>query len=425
MKLLNLKGGCLKPMNNELRLVAEMLNNPSIITNIDIDSEWFESPQCKLIVEAMTRLRGMKYTTEQVHREMRTIDYFKAGTADELDILKNSANQLGIERELARIIHNDYLDRKLHSASVKYAETLSKTDGDKLSRLLEEKRDVNHIKSDGKLDKAFSEFSENLDKPSDVLTTYKPLDAFLGGGLTGGKLIVLAGRPATGKTAFALNIMHKLFTDNENVQCDFFTFEMGQNELMTRLVSKETHINSLLFVGKDKLSQENKVKARKAYEEMKNTFDLRVYTSEYSNLNDIKYAIKQRLSDKKYVVFVDYAGLITVNDTRKNERQVMNEVTRELKKLTTDYGITIVLLAQLSRAVEQRQDKRPMLSDLKESGSLEQDANVTLLLSADDKDSRKIRCDVAKNREGMTGVAPFIFDKKFMDFSVDFDEWRG
>ncbi|MGH1785900.1 DnaB-like helicase C-terminal domain-containing protein [Enterococcus casseliflavus] len=412
-------------MNNELKLVAEMLNNPSIITNIDIDSEWFESPQCKLIVEAMTRLRGMKYTTEQVHREMRTIDYFKAGTADELDILKNSANQLGIERELARIIHNDYLDRKLHLASIKYAETLSKTDGDKLSRLLEEKRDVNHIKSDGKLDKAFSEFSENLDKPSDVLTTYKPLDAFLGGGLTGGKLIVLAGRPATGKTAFALNIMHKLFTDNENVQCDFFTFEMGQNELMTRLVSKETHINSLLFVGKDKLSQENKVKARKAYEEMKNTFDLRVYTSEYSNLNDIKYAIKQRLSDKKYVVFVDYAGLITVNDTRKNERQVMNEVTRELKKLTTDYGITIVLLAQLSRAVEQRQDKRPMLSDLKESGSLEQDANVTLLLSADDKDSRKIRCDVAKNREGMTGVAPFIFDKKFMDFSVDFDEWRG
>ena len=425
MKLLNLKGGYQKPMNNELKLVAEMLNNPSIITNIDIDSEWFKSPQCKLIVESMTRLRGMKYTTEQVHREMRTIDYFKAGTADELDILKNSANQLGIERELARIIHNDYLDRKLHSASVKYAETLSKTDGDKLTRLLEEKRDVNHIKSDGKLDKAFSEFSENLDKPSDVLTTYKPLDAFLGGGLTGGKLIVLAGRPATGKTAFALNIMHKLFTDNENVQCDFFTFEMGQNELMTRLVSKETHINSLLFVGKDKLSQENKVKARKAYEEMKNTFDLRVYTSEYSNLNDIKYAIKQRLSDKKYVVFVDYAGLITVNDTRKNERQVMNEVTRELKKLTTDYGITIVLLAQLSRAVEQRQDKRPMLSDLKESGSLEQDANVTLLLSADDKDSRKIRCDVAKNREGMTGVAPFIFDKKFMDFSVDFDEWRG
>lgn len=412
-------------MNNELKLVAEMLNNPSIITNIDIDSEWFESSQCKLIVESMTRLRGMKYTTEQVHREMRTIDYFKAGTADELDILKNSANQLGIERELARIIHNDYLDRKLHSASIKYAETLSKTDGDKLSRLLEEKRDVNHIKSDGKLDKAFAEFTDSLDKPSEVMTTYKPLDAFLGGGITGGKLIVLAGRPGTGKTAFALNIMHRLFSDNDNVQCDFFTFEMGQNELIKRLISKETRINSMLFVGNNKLSDENKVRARKSYEDMKNRFDMRVYTSEYSNLNDIKYAIKQRLSDKRYVVFVDYAGLITVNDTRKNERQVMNEVTRELKKLTTDYGITIVLLAQLSRAVMNREDKRPILSDLKESGSLEQDANVVLLLSADEKEERKIRCDVAKNREGMTGIAPFIFDKKYMDFSVDFDEWRG
>lgn len=220
-------------MNNELKLVAEMLNNPSIITNIDIDSEWFESPQCKLIVESMTRLRGMKYSTEQVHREMRTIDYFKAGTADELDILKNSANQLGVERELARIIHNDYLDRKLHSASIKYAETLSKTDGDKLTRLLEEKRDVNHIKSDGKLDKAFSEFSENLDKPSDVLTTYKPLDAFLGGGLTGGKLIVLAGRPATGKTAFALNIMHKLIDSSRRFSKAFRILQQDKPFLLS------------------------------------------------------------------------------------------------------------------------------------------------------------------------------------------------
>ncbi|MFS1174080.1 DnaB-like helicase C-terminal domain-containing protein [Enterococcus lactis] len=412
-------------MNNELSLVAEMLNNPSIITSIDVDSEWFENTQAKMIVESLTRLRGMNYTVEQVHREMRSIDLLNAGTVDELETLKGLAKQLGIERELARQIHDSYLDRRLHTASIEYAQTLSKTDGDKLQRLLEEKREINFIKSDGRLDKAFDEFCEMLEKPSNAMTTYKPLDDFLGGGITGGKLIVLAGRPATGKTAFALNIMYELFTKNDNVACDFFTFEMGQNELMTRLVSKVTRINSLLFVGKDKLTDDNKRKARKAYEEMKQAFDMRVYTSEYSNLNDIKYAIKKRVGAKRYVAFVDYAGLITVNDTRKNERQVMNEVTRELKKLTTDYGITIVLLAQLSRAVEQRQDKRPMLSDLKESGSLEQDANVTLLLSADENDSQKIRCDVAKNREGMTGIAPFIFNKKFMDFSIDFDEWRG
>ena len=114
-----------------------------------------------------------------------------------------------------------------------------------------------------------------------------------------------------------------------------------------------------------------------------------------------------------------------MNDSRKNERQVMNEVTRELKKLTTDYNITVILLAQLSRAVESRGDGKPVLSDLKESGSLEQDANVVMLLSADPNNERKIRCDIAKNREGMTGVAPLMFDKRFMDFSIDFDLWSG
>ena len=89
-------------MNNELSLVAEMLNNPSIITSVDIDSEWFESPQQKMIVEALTRLRGVNYTTEQVYREMRSIDLFGAGTVDDLETLKGLAPQLGIERELAR-----------------------------------------------------------------------------------------------------------------------------------------------------------------------------------------------------------------------------------------------------------------------------------------------------------------------------------
>ena len=140
-------------MNNELSLVAEMLNNPSIITSIDVDSEWFENTQAKMIVESLTRLRGMNYTVEQVHREMRSIDLLNAGTVDELETLKGLARQLGIERELARQIHDSYLDRRLHTASIEYAQTLSKTDGDKLQRLLEEKREINFIKSDGRLDK--------------------------------------------------------------------------------------------------------------------------------------------------------------------------------------------------------------------------------------------------------------------------------
>lgn len=412
-------------MNNEMKLVAELLNDTSLITAIEVDSTWFENFGYKNIVEAINRLRGTSYTLEQVHREMRVIDYFLSGTIEDLEMLKGLAESNGSEEELARQVHIDYLERNLSYASTVYAQTLSKQDGDKLQALLSEYEETAFTKPNGNLQNAFVQFSQSLDEENNAVKTYEPLDQLLGGGITGGKLIVLAGRPATGKTAFALNIMEQAFEKNQDVACDFFTFEMGQNELITRLVSKKTRINSLLFVSR-KLTKENKKKSRQVYMDMMQRYDMRVFTSEHSKLNDIKMAIRKRKDSKKnYIAFVDYAGLITVNDTRKNERQVMNEVTRELKKLTTDHNITIVLLAQLSRAVESRNDKKPMLSDLKESGSLEQDANAVLLLSADENDRRKITCDIAKNREGLTGVAPFVFEQQFMDFSVDFDRWRG
>lgn len=413
-------------MNDELQLIAELLNDTSLITSLELDSAWLASPVAKKYLDAIERLKGMNYTPEQVYREVKATDYFNAGTVDEIEMLKSHATgEMDIE-ETANKIHLKYVDGLLANASQAYIQSRSQKDFLEMQKYAELRADISVQKSDGHLQSSFVAFHKSLDDDSDALETYKPLDNLLGGGITGGKLIVMAGRPATGKTAFALNLMEQMFEKNTDVACDFFTFEMGQNELITRLISKKTRINSMLFLKKNNLSPENKQKSREAYMRMIKEYDLRVFTSEYSKLNDIKSAIKRnRNRKKKYVAFIDYAGLITVNDSRKNERQVMNEVTRELKKLTTDYNITIILLAQLSRAVENRNDGKPILSDLKESGSLEQDANVVMLLSADKNNNQKISCDVAKNREGMTGIAPFIFNKQFMDFGVDFDIWRG
>jgi replicative DNA helicase len=413
-------------MNEELQLIAELLADTSLITSLELDSEWLENAAAKKYLIAIERLKGMSYTPEQVYKEVRTIDLFNAGTVDEIEMLQGSATgELEVEEACNRL-HLKHVDNLLAQASQEYIMSRSQKHFEEMQRLAEQRADIAVVKSDGHLQKAFVEFSESLEKESEAIETYKPLDNLLGGGITGGKLIVMAGRPATGKTALALNLMERAFEQNENIACDFFTFEMGQNELITRLVSKKTKINSMLFLKKNQLSLENKQKSRQAYMKMLRDYDLRVFTSEYSKLNDIKAAIKKnRNRNKHYIAFIDYAGLITVNDSRKNERQVMNEVTRELKKLTTDYDITIILLAQLSRAVEARSDGKPVLSDLKESGSLEQDANVVLLLSADKNDRRKISCEVAKNREGMLGVAPFIFEQRYMDFSIDFDIWRG
>ena len=413
-------------MNEELQLIAELLEDTSLITSLEVNSEWFENNSAKKYIIAIEQLSGMTYTVDDVYREVKRIDIFNAGTATEIEMLKGHATKKANVEDLANRLHLKYIDNQLVKATQQYIMTRSQKDFIEMQKYTELRADISVTKSNGSLQKPYVEFHRSLDVEQGILETYKPIDNLLGGGFTGGKLIVMAGRPATGKTALALNLMEQMFEKNEDVACDFFTFEMGQNELVTRLISKKTRINSMLFVKKNNLSPENKDKAREAYKDILTRYDLRVFTSEHSKLNDIKSAIKKNRERKKnYVAFIDYAGLITVNDSRKNERQVMNEVTRELKKLTTDYNITVILLAQLSRAVESRGDGKPVLSDLKESGSLEQDANVVMLLSADQNNERKIRCDIAKNREGMTGVAPLIFDKKFMDFSIDFDLWSG
>ena len=413
-------------MNEELQLIAELLEDTSLITSLEVNSEWFENNSAKKYIIAIEQLSGMTYTVDDVYREVKRIDIFNAGTATEIEMLKGHATKKANVEDLANRLHLKYIDNQLVKATQQYIMTRSQKDFIEMQKYTELRADISVTKSNGSLQKPYVEFHRSLDVEQGILETYKPIDNLLGGGFTGGKLIVMAGRPATGKTALALNLMEQMFEKNEDVACDFFTFEMGQNELVTRLISKKTRINSMLFVKKNNLSPENKDKAREAYKDILTRYDLRVFTSEHSKLNDIKSAIKKNRERKKnYVAFIDYAGLITVNDSRKNERQVMNEVTRELKKLTTDYNITVILLAQLSRAVESRGDGKPVLSDLKESGSLEQDANVVMLLSGDPKNERKIRCDIAKNREGMTGVAPLIFDKKFMDFSIDFDLWSG
>ena len=413
-------------MNEELQLIAELLEDTSLITSLEVNSEWFENNSAKKYITAIEQLSGMTYTVDDVYREVKRIDIFNSGTVVEIEMLKGHATKKANVEDLANRLHLKYIDNQLVKATQQYIMTRSQKDFIEMQKYTELRADISVTKSNGSLQKPYVEFHRSLDVEQGILETYKPIDNLLGGGFTGGKLIVMAGRPATGKTALALNLMEQMFEKNEDVACDFFTFEMGQNELVTRLISKKTRINSMLFVKKNNLSQENKEKAREAYKDILTRYDLRVFTSEHSKLNDIKSAIKKNRERKKnYVAFIDYAGLITVNDSRKNERQVMNEVTRELKKLTTDYNITVILLAQLSRAVESRGDGKPVLSDLKESGSLEQDANVVMLLSADPNNERKIRCDIAKNREGMTGVAPLIFDKKFMDFSIDFDLWSG
>lgn len=155
--------------------------------------------------------------------------------------------------------------------------------------------------------------------------------------------------------------------------------------------------------------------------------DLKVYDT-VSELNHILGIIKERAAGQapgKYLAVIDYVGLIKVNNNRDRRLQI-EQITRELKNLANEHQVPIVILSQLSRGVEQRQDKSPILSDLRESGSIEQDSNVVGFLSNEETEEnhegyQRVKFSIKKNREGDLMDSTFKFYKAQMNFVEEFE----
>ncbi|WP_143353258.1 DnaB-like helicase C-terminal domain-containing protein, partial [Enterococcus villorum] len=316
-----------------------------------------------------------------VYREMQAINLLNSGTLEDLDTLVGNAPEDDITAHLVYFVKKDYIERELASTAKEFALNSTEDLAERLQGLLAEKNALKQNKPNGRLDNVYQEFLGLIDTEKPLLQTFDKLDNYLGGGLSGGQLVVIGARPAVGKTALGTSMAMEILQKNEGITIDFFTLEMTAWQLTARFVSRKAKINSILFRNPHNLSEKNKQITKQAFQEIMQ-HDLRVYGAEYEQLNDIKQVIYKRAKDKagRYVAFIDYAGLVGVTDSRKTERQVMNEVTRTLKLLTNELDITIILFAQLNRGMEQRAEKKPTLADLKESGSLEQDANVVLLL---------------------------------------------
>ncbi len=409
-------------MNNELALVASLLKEPKRLTEYEINPAWFVNEYCQQVLKALNNLKGTSYQLKDVYREMQAINLLNSGTLEDLDTLVGNAPEDDITVHLVYFVKKDYIERELANAAKEFALNGTEELSEKLQSLLAEKNALKQNKPNGRLDNVYQEFLGLLDTEKPLLQTFDKLDNYLGGGLSGGQLVVIGARPAVGKTALGTSMAMEILQKNEGTTVDFFTLEMTEWQLTARFVSRKAKINSILFRNPHNLSEKNQQISKQVFQEIMK-HDLRVYGTEYEQLNDIKQVIRKRAKGKagKYVAFIDYAGLVGVTDSRKTERQVMNEVTRTLKLLTNELDITIILFAQLNRGIDQRAEKKPTLADLKESGSLEQDANVVLLLSRNEQNEKIVDCQIAKNREGMTGCIPFKFIPQFMDFSIDYD----
>ena len=243
-------------------------------------------------------------------------------------------------------------------------------------------------------------------------------------------LIIVAGRPSMGKTAFCLNVASSI-CKNYKLPVIFFSLEMSKEQLLYRLLANETEISSLSL----RSGSINKKDWQKLNSSIKDLSILPIFIDDTPNISiqNIRSKIKKILFEQTKIglIIVDYLQLMEV-ERLKNENRVqeLSQITRALKTIARQFNIPVIALSQLSRSVESRIDKRPILSDLRESGSIEQDADLVLMLYREsyykqqktDNESVDSSIDiaeliVAKHRNGPTGIINLRFDAKYTKFS--------
>ncbi|MHB1453153.1 MAG: replicative DNA helicase [Saccharofermentanales bacterium] len=273
-----------------------------------------------------------------------------------------------------------------------------------------------------------SELSRSHTNDRLVRTGFVRLDRALGG-IGKGALVILAARPAMGKTAFALNIAQKTAMLYK-VPVAIFSLEMSKEEVGNRMLSAQALINSR-SLRSGELRQEDWDKISKALPVLYNT---EVYIDDRSGTNVMEMMSKCRqlkLEGRLGIVIIDYLQLMSSGSGKVDSRQQeISEITRSLKIMAKDLHVPIIALSQLSRACEARQDKRPMLSDLRDSGSIEQDADVVMFLYRDhyyqqdqmQMDIEEAEVIVAKNRSGQTGTVKMNWWAKHTMFFEPEDE---
>ena len=242
-------------------------------------------------------------------------------------------------------------------------------------------------------------------------------------------LIILAGRPAMGKTALSLNITLTLIKRSQ-LPILFFSLEMSKEQIIYRLLSMETNINQIRLKN-GKLSQSDWAKLTKVIKIL-SKLPLFIDDTVDLSVNEIRSKIKTILFEQKKIglVIIDYLQLMQISKTKLDNRaQELAHITRLLKTIAREFNIPIIALSQLSRNVENRFNKKPVLSDLRESGSIEQDADLVLMLyrnqllkkedlnSPERLESEQIELIVAKHRNGPTGTIKLRFDEKRMKFT--------
>ncbi|HEU4352044.1 MAG TPA: replicative DNA helicase [Burkholderiales bacterium] len=369
-------------------------------------------------------------------------DKDKTGGAAYLAALaQNTPSALNIRR-YAELVRERAVQRRLAQVATEIAETALAPTGKEVGQLLDEaesrifqiaesgaRKDQGLIGISPVLARVFERIDHlhSQDNPSDVTgvpSGFVDLDRKTAG-LQPGDLIIVAGRPSMGKTALALNIAeHVALHPSVGLPVAIFSMEMSATQLAMRMLSSMARVDQTkLRTGR--LDNEEWANLTDAIGKLN---EARIHVDETAALNALELRARARRMKREYgklgLVVVDYLQLMSATSQGENRATEISEISRSLKALAKELDVPVIALSQLSRAVEQRNDRRPLMSDLRESGAIEQDADVILFIFreevyAPEKEEARGRAEViiGKQRNGPIGTIALTFMGQFTRFA--------
>ncbi|MDC3233030.1 replicative DNA helicase [Pelagibacteraceae bacterium] len=359
------------PAHTKIYEVVESLNNKGMIANPITLKNYFEKDNM------LNEVGGTEYLVK--------LTRFSGSTKQAIDYAK-VIHEMYLRRELVLI--SDNLSSETLNAKEQSAEKIIENTEKSLFDLAER----------GSFSQSFLKFNQALDQTIEMATLamkndkgivgvptgLTDLDSKLGG-LHKSDLVILAGRPSMGKTALATNIAYHaaqtLMSRQEKSSVAFFSLEMSSEQLSTRILSEQAKIKSD-DIRRGKVTEEE---INRYIETSRNIYDLPLYIDETPAITIATLSNRARRIKRLFglsLVVVDYIQLMRAGNLNRNDGRVqeISEITQGLKALAKELGVPVLALSQLSRAVEQRDDKQPQLADLRESGSIEQDADVVMFV---------------------------------------------
>lgn len=415
-----------KHMTPQFNTQAEEIVLGTILTYPDVTAiaiqelkpEYFYQTNHQTYFKAITDLFSKNQGVDILTVYTATKDALNGYTAADVSRLQNKIGSKAHFDTHVSIVKDCWLKRELTKLSVKVQAEAGRADIDAKTIIADHLSNLYHISHETTKDKPIAEIfaamqQSRLDRKGVRLCYKTQMDALDHSlfGLLPTDLTILAGRPGQGKTAFALNMLINLSVKQRIPTC-FISLEMASEQILERVESAFTGIKHERIVNGYLIDQE-KILLSEAHEVISNS---PFYMSDISRIDTTSLRAKLSLYKAKYdvkVCFIDYLQLVGANG-KKSDYERVSEVSMCLKAAAKEFDISIVALAQLSRQVESRADKMPQMSDLKESGQIEQDADRIIFLmrpeyygmdtvtvnGVDESSAGKLIVKIAKNRHG-------------------------